>query len=217
MPVSFSRSWMNRSNSCCLRVSISAPSDVAPGITGKTKPEQSLSVPVLFCNCLNFNECGKAAFILSDGKPDEAGRYVQPTRWRHKKLKSLPDDGRSGLPDRPVGSSGRPDGSQSSQPVSSGFLQRRSNRVRTGNPVARHSRPSAFRRSRQAQPPVYAVAPAKISKPVSMMFGVSGRSGFPRIASTAFSPIRNRFERTVDNGFGNSRPISRPLNPKIAS
>ena len=28
----------------------------SPGIKTKTKPEQSLSVPVVFRNCLNFNE-----------------------------------------------------------------------------------------------------------------------------------------------------------------
>jgi hypothetical protein len=38
-----------------LRVSIAAP-----GIKPKTKPEQTLSVPFVFRNCLNFNEFVKA-------------------------------------------------------------------------------------------------------------------------------------------------------------
>lgn len=76
----------------------------------------------------------------------------------------------------------------------------------------------AFRHGEDTRAPeIYAVAPTKTSKPVSMMFGVVGRSGLPRIASIAFSPIKKRFDRTVDNGLGNSRPISSPLNPKIAS
>lgn len=62
-----------------------------------------------------------------------------------------------------------------------------------------------------------AVAPAKISKPVSMLVLVDGRSGMRRIASIAFCPIKKRFDRTVDKGCGSSRPISSPLKPKIAS
>ena len=58
MPASFKRSWMNINSSCCLRVSIATP-----GIRYKTKPEQTLSVPFVFCNCLNFNESYKETEI----------------------------------------------------------------------------------------------------------------------------------------------------------
>jgi len=67
------------------------------------------------------------------------------------------------------------------------------------------------------RPENQAVAPAKISNPVSMLVLVTGRLGASMIASIAFRPIKNRFDRTVDRGCGNSRPISSPLKPKIAS
>ena len=45
MPLSFIRSWMNMSSSCCLRVSIGGPLRRIG-----TKAERSIDVPVLFCN-----------------------------------------------------------------------------------------------------------------------------------------------------------------------
>src|SRR6516165_6636000 len=63
-PDSFSRSWMKRSSSYCLRVSISVPPE-SPSMTGpktapmaafKTNHERTLSVPYVFCNHLICRE-----------------------------------------------------------------------------------------------------------------------------------------------------------------
>ena len=62
------------------------------------------------------------------------------------------------------------------------------------------SRPTETGQKALPVPLAHAVAPGNISKPVSIMHLVAGRSGVSNAFSTAVRPIRNRLDRTVERG-----------------
>ena len=87
MPDSFSRSWMKTSSSCCLRVSMAVPRNV--GIECQTKPEQTLSVPVVFRNCLNFNEFVDALFSCSRSTRQGSPAWAPPARTAARTISAV--------------------------------------------------------------------------------------------------------------------------------